>query len=132
MKCFEASAFAVSLTGVKGHSTALDEVHEMCINRDIKAAIARPTKAYLQKMSLFLGYRINTHKHLLKQVYMPPETRDDTDETLFSTNKKTYENVCAMMQTIQDFNLLAATDHTVKPWRNKCVQWHHSKSIPEP
>ena len=106
LNCFEAGAFSVSLTGVKGHSVALDEAHEMCINKDMKAAIARPTKAYLQKTSLFLRYRIAAHKHLLKQVYLPSEIGTQTEETLWSKNMKTRENVCAMLQTIQDFNLL--------------------------
>ena len=82
---FEAGAFSVSLKGVKGHSTALDEAHEMCINRDMKAAI---TRRYLQKTSLFLRYRITAHKHLLKQVYLPSETVNEIDDTLLSTNKK--------------------------------------------
>ena len=51
LKCLEEGAFAVSIRGFKGHSVALDEAHEMCINRDMKAAIVRPSKAYLQKTS---------------------------------------------------------------------------------
>ena len=89
LNCFEAGAFSVSLTGVRGHSVALDVAHEMCINKDMKAAIARPTKAYLQKTSLFLRFRITAHKHLLKQVYLPSEKETDSTDTLLSTSKKT-------------------------------------------
>ena len=46
LDCFEAGTFSVSLIGVKGRLVALDETHKMCINKDMKAAIARPTKAY--------------------------------------------------------------------------------------
>lgn len=53
MKCFQSGAFAVSITGSKGHSVALDEAHEMCVNKDMKTAIVRPTKAYLQKHYTF-------------------------------------------------------------------------------
>ena len=106
LDCFEAGAFSVSLTGVKGHSTALDEAHEMCINKDMKAAVARPTKAYLQKTSLFLRYRIAAHKHLLEQVYLPSDHTDETDQPLLTTNKKMNENFSSMLKTIQQFNLL--------------------------
>ena len=78
----------------------------MHINKDMKAAIARPTKAYLQKTSLFLRFRITAHKHLLKQVYLLSEKETDSNETLLSTSKKTNENIRAMIQTVQTFNLL--------------------------
>ena len=64
-KCMELGGFVVSIRGVKGHSVALDEAHEMCINRDMKTAVVRPTKAYLQKTSLFLRYRIDAYKSLI-------------------------------------------------------------------
>ena len=44
---FESGAFVWSNTGKLMHSVALDETHEMCINKDLKTTIVRPTKEYL-------------------------------------------------------------------------------------
>ena len=65
--------FNIFLNGEKGHDLAIDESHEMCVNKDLKKAITQPTKPYLQKVSLFLRYRISVHKNLLTQIF-PPKT----------------------------------------------------------
>ena len=57
--------FTLSLNGEKGHALAIDKSHEMCVNKDMKMAITHPTKPYLQKVYLFLRYRISVHKNLL-------------------------------------------------------------------
>ena len=68
--------FTVSISGSKGHSVAIDEAHEMCVNRDMKMAIVRPTMSYLQKTSLFMRYR-NNYTALLKQLFPPTDQRKD-------------------------------------------------------
>ena len=35
-----------------GHAVALDEAHEMSINRDMKMAVVRPTQPYLAQSIL--------------------------------------------------------------------------------
>ena len=102
-------AFTVSINGGKGHAVALDEAHEMCINKDLKMAIARPTKSYLQKTSLFMRYRITTHKNLLLQIF-PHLNRDP--QILFDVFSSTSEikeredNIVAMLSEIQCKELL--------------------------
>ena len=40
-------SFTVCINGGKGHAVAIEEAHEMCVNKDMKIAITHPTKSYL-------------------------------------------------------------------------------------
>ena len=62
--------FTVSIQGEMGHAVAIDEAHEMLINKDMKMAIVHPTQPYLQKTSLFLRYRIIAHRNLLISYFL--------------------------------------------------------------
>ena len=103
--------FTVSINGGKGHAVAIDEAHEMLINKDLKMAISRPTKSYLQKTSLFLRYRIFAHKNLLQQLFpllqaeTPPLFDVFTDTPAI---KKKEENITSMMTEISNKDLLPA------------------------
>lgn len=47
---FEKGAFVCSINGHNMHSAALDEAHEMLINKGLKTTIVRPTKEYLDRV----------------------------------------------------------------------------------
>lgn len=46
--------FTVSLSGQPGHSVAIDEAHEMAINKDIKTSIIRPSPDYINRVVNYL------------------------------------------------------------------------------
>ena len=70
--CLRAGGFTVKLRGEIGHAVALDECHEMCINKDLKMAVARPSTAYLKKTTFFFSYRIKSHKQFTSQLFPSP------------------------------------------------------------
>ena len=85
----------------------------MLINRDMKAAIVRPTKAYLQKTSLFLRYRIAAHKNLLRQLFSSaPKRHPKNDRCLFTyipELKEREDNITAMFHEMEKRNLFPDT-----------------------
>ena len=108
-------AFTVSINGERGHSVAIDEAHEMCINKDLKMAIVHPTQSNLQKTSLFLRHRIISHKNLCQQLCPPPTNTSQPKITVFNDTpgmKKKEENITAMITEITNKCLLPASLET--------------------
>lgn len=71
-------AFSVCLTPSKWHATALDECHEMCINKDAKLAVIRPSKEKMTHLSNYLSFRSAAIKNLEIQLFPERQTKQTT------------------------------------------------------
>ena len=65
---------------VTGPSVVLDEVHKMCVNKDVKTTIKRPTHASLHRPAkgtnvLEINSIIPQHKNLMNEILLYNETR---------------------------------------------------------
>ena len=112
LQCFQASGFIVCLNGRQWHSVALDEAHEMCVNKDLKLATIRPTPCYLQKTTLFFNYRISAYKHFPKQLFLEKTNQAKTensksvlDSTIAASERE--ENIKHMCTVINNSSLLS-------------------------
>ena len=56
LKFLESGALVCSITGKHMHAVALDEAHEMLVNKDLKT-IVRPSKEYLDRMLYYYPVR---------------------------------------------------------------------------
>jgi hypothetical protein len=117
IKAMVAGAFTVKLSNNIGHAIALDEAHEMCVNRDIKMEVIRPTQTYLRKTLHFFSYRIKAHKNLIAELF-PPSTQLTHDANALtdnqSINKKWEDNISAMRSLIKTHNLFVISTSSTR------------------
>ena len=74
--------FWIALEPVDSQQVSLDILqHLRDVHEDMKAAVAWPTKAYLQTL---LRYRIVTHKLILEQVDLPSDHTCEADQPLLT------------------------------------------------
>ena len=66
LKALKDGGFVVSLRGRTCHSIGVDEAHEMCINKDCKMCITKPSADYIQRVAKFLPVRSNAIKYFEK------------------------------------------------------------------
>ena len=82
----------------------------MCINKDLKLAISRPTKSYIQKTSLFFNYRIKAYKSLIINQLFPETSKDSTTPSITMLDNtpqfaRIEENIQVMCTEINEKNL---------------------------
>ena len=86
------------------HSAALDEAHEMLVNKDLNSTIVHPTKEYLDRMLYYYPVRSMIQKAVKCEVLLNVENSQCTSKVcIFSQSPqsvKQEENVQCMMTKI--------------------------------
>ncbi|XP_066271079.1 uncharacterized protein [Branchiostoma lanceolatum] len=79
LKYFQEGGFVTSINSVNYSSVALDESHEMLINRDTKQLITGPNKFVIEDLVMYLPYRAKLIKQVKEQILVKSNNRTQTD-----------------------------------------------------
>lgn len=109
---FEQGAFVVSICATEWHSVAIDEAHEMLINKECKTSIVRPSRDYINRIAHYIPYRTKALQNLKQQLF-PEQVREETIQSPFSSKNSDYkfiQNVQVQMNLIDSHNLFIVCD----------------------
>ena len=109
LRHLQEGAFAVRLSNSEQHAIALDECHEMCINKDSKQAIVRPNKDRMHFLSNYLPFRSTCLKNLKAQV-LTDRPKYQLINHVTSRSRKSEENVKCMVQAITSHGMFTDAD----------------------
>ena len=74
---FKHGAFTVSISGREWHSVAVDEAHEMLINKGCKASLIKPSPDYINRVATYLPYRSRMLENIRLQLF-PEQSLKET------------------------------------------------------
>ena len=117
MKFLESGAFVCSITGKHMRSVALDEAHEMLVNKDLKTTIVRPSKEYLDRMLYYYPVRSLVLNAVKKSVLLDLDGTKNDKISVFDVAQqsiKREENINCMMTKVLSTNTLDVVDE-VRP-----------------
>ncbi len=100
---FKKGAFASNITGSNWSSLALDEMHEMTINKDIKVAFTTPSENNVKAKLLYLPYRSMAHKSIMTQLN-PGRHKQKQKEDSKQFNKDLETNIMVYLSELQKSN----------------------------
>ena len=69
LNALKQGGFSISFRGRHAHNIAIDEVHEMAINKDYKEAITKPSADYIKRVATFLPVCFKSFKKLDAQLF---------------------------------------------------------------
>ena len=110
---FKQGAFVVSVSGRPWHSVAVDESHEMLINKDCKSSIVKPLPEYINRIARYMPYRSKSVKNLQDQLFPLKKTNSNSITTALSfkpNDAKSEHNIHLMMSLIERNNMLSISE----------------------
>ena len=107
---FQQGAFVVSVTGRTWHSVAIDEGHEMLINKSCKMSIVRPSPDHINRIAHYLPYRTKVLENLCN-ILFPEEKRKQHDHESSPLSKKPDDikrehNICCQIHAVNVSGML--------------------------
>ena len=103
--------FGVRLSESEWHAVALDECHEMKINRDAKMAVVRPSSEKMEHVSNYLSFRSACLNNLTEQLF--PERKHHNKGFSHKSNSNDIaaeSNVQAMLEAISEHGMFNHTE----------------------
>ncbi len=99
-------SFSVRLSPSQWHGVALDECHEMKINKDAKLAVVHPSEQKMEYLSNYLPFRAGCVNNLIDQLF--PERKTHAlkfSHRPTSQDKKAHANAECMLKAITDHGM---------------------------
>ena len=99
-------SFSIRLSPTEWHGIALDECHEIKINKDAKLAVIHPSKYKMEFLSnyMYMSFRSSCVENLKKQIFPELEVhvgRQGFSHSPTSKDKKRDANITSMMEAVQ-------------------------------
>ena len=98
---FQQGAFVVSISGREWYSVAIDEAHEMLINRGCKSSLVKPTPDHIDRMASYLPYRSKVLENLKHEIFPEAKTKGLMTQSPYSKDRldfKFEQNVRTMIE----------------------------------
>ena len=110
---FQQGAFVVSVSGRSWHSVAIDECHEMLINKDCKTSIVKPLPDYINRIARYIPYRTKSVKNFQQQLLPCKKGKQTVINSAFSTRPndiKCEQNIHAQIQALETSSMFTTPD----------------------
>ena len=123
----------MNILGKPWHSVAIDESHQMLINKDCKTSVVRPLPDYINRLAHFIPYRSKAVNNFQSQLFPTKKDQQKAINSSLPSNPnyvKCEENKQTQIRTIETSKLLISADTNrglINPFTNKeaTVGQHH-------